>query len=409
MAKRLITIITATLALLSTGQALAALLVNSNGTVTDTSTGLMWDKCSWGQANDSTCSGTASPHDWPAAFGVAATASGLNWKGYSDWRLPSIVELFSLVKPGGVPTIDTTAFPNTPSLVFWSASAYALNSSDAWLVNFNFGNFGFDSKLIAGQIRLVREGQYFGAFGLFPAGVSGATANSATLSATSAVAATGRWLVVPRNATPPSAAQVIASGASYAATTGTVSIAAAGTGGMTAKTPVTFTMNGLIAGTAYDLYVVAQDFNFQTTSNVVGPIQFSTLAISTSSIVIDPSTPTKLYAALDRSGVYASPDSGASWTTITTAGLTNLNVRALVIQNSNTLFAATYDGGVFKGTLSTGNWTWAACGTGLGAARLRTLTLDASGNLYAGGETSVFKGSSACTPGWTAINTGLPQ
>ncbi|MBK9441414.1 MAG: hypothetical protein IPN53_08915 [Comamonadaceae bacterium] len=71
-------------------------------------------------------------------------------------------------------------------------------------------------------------------------------------------------------------------------------------------------------------------------------------------------------------------------------------------------FAATYDGGVFKGTLSGSTWTWAACSTGLGAARLRSLTLDASGNLYAGSETGVFKGSSACGT-WVAMNAGLPN
>jgi hypothetical protein len=42
---------------------------------------------------------------------------------------------------------------------------------------------------------------------------------------------------------------------------------------------------------------------------------------------------------------------------------------------------ATYDGGVFK---------------------------DASGNLYAGSETGVFKGSTACGA-WVAINNGLPN
>jgi ligand-binding sensor domain-containing protein len=177
---------------------------------------------------------------------------------------------------------------------------------------------------------------------------------------------------------------------------------------MTAKTPATFAVSGLAVGTAYDVYAVAKESTYQTTSNVAGPIQFSTAAKSTSSIVIDPSTPTTLYAALDGSGVYTSTNSGASWTSITTAGLTNLNVRALVIQNSNTLFAATYDGGVFKGTLGAGFTTWAACGTGLGAARLRTLNMDASGNLYAGSETGVFKGNSACA-GWVAMNTGLPN
>jgi hypothetical protein len=317
--------------------------------------------------------------------------------------LPNIVELLSVVKAGSPPNIDATAFPNTPASLFWSASAYASSSSYAWVVGFYDGYAGDYYKGFNGQVRLVRVGQYFGAFG-----ISGVSASAAILSATSAVAATGYWLVVPRNAAPPSAAQVIAGGASYAATTGAVSIAAAGSGAMTAKTPATFTMSGLAVGTAYDVYTVSKESTYQSASNVAGPLPFSTLAISTSSIVTDPSTPTKLYAALDGGGVYASTNSGTNWTSIANGGLTNLNLRALAIQNSSTLFAATYDGGAFRGRLAPGKgWTWEPCGAGLDAARLRSLTLDASGNLYAGSETGVFKGSTACGA-WAAMNNGLP-
>ncbi|MBK9441411.1 MAG: hypothetical protein IPN53_08900 [Comamonadaceae bacterium] len=111
---------------------------------------------------------------------------------------------------------------------------------------------------------------------------------------------------------------------------------------MVAKHPATFPVSQLSRGIAYDLYVVAKESTYQTTSNVVGPIPFSTSVVSTSAIVIDPSTPTKLYAGLDGTGVYASADSGTNWATINTVDLTNLNVRALAIQNSNTLLPATY-------------------------------------------------------------------
>lgn len=105
--------------------------------------------------------------------------------------------------------------------------------------------------------------------------------------------------------------------------------------------------------------------------------------------------------------MYASTNSSATWSAINT-GLSNLNVRALAMQDSSTLFAATYDGGVFKGSLSGGNWSWAACGSGLNAAvRLRSLIVDSTGNLYAGSEAGVFKGSTACAA-WTAQNTGMP-
>lgn len=170
-------------------------------------------------------------------------------------------------------------------------------------------------------MRLVRAGPYFGAFGLLSTSISGVTASAATLSATSSIDATGSWLVVPRNATPPSAAQVIA-GVNY----GTVTKAANGSGAMAAKTATTFAISPLAVGTAYDLYVVANEGGYQTTSNVVGPIQFSTVAISTSSVVVDPTTPATLFAALDGSGVYATvprnPDRPTGWTVIAKLGRT---------------------------------------------------------------------------------------
>ena len=82
--------------------------------------------------------------------------------GHSDWRLPSVGELASIVdygiaSPG--PTIETGYFPNTPGSYFWSASANAYYSGYAWNVNFNYGDTGNSSKYNILQVRLVRAGQ----------------------------------------------------------------------------------------------------------------------------------------------------------------------------------------------------------------------------------------------------------
>lgn len=377
---------------------------NGDGTVTDTSTGLMWDQCSLGLSGNGLCTtGAATTHTWSDALGQAATQNTANYKSYSDWRLPSVVELKTLLKGTTAPTIDTVAFPNTPTPAsyFWSASAYAGSSGNAWYVSFNDGYDFTGNKASSAQVRLVRGGQYFGSFALLSGGaVSGVTTNTAILGATSPVAATGYWLAVPRDATPPTPPQVIA-GVDY----GGVAVKA-GSGAMVAKTATSFALSALVAGTAYDLYVVARESTYNTNSALIGPLQFSTLAISTSSIVIDPAAPATLYSGLDGAGVYKSTDSGANWTAAT-AQPANTRIKALAIQpgDGSKLYAATYGGGAFKSADSGANWS--ACATQPANLNLLSLTMDTAGKLYAGSEAGVFVSSDACD-NWAAMNTGLP-
>ncbi len=89
---------------------------NGDGTVTDKTTGLQWQRCSQGQAwSSGTCTGTATAHTWQAALQLAEAAS---YAGKSDWRLPNIKELASIVEQAcNYPSIDLAVFPGTPSSV----------------------------------------------------------------------------------------------------------------------------------------------------------------------------------------------------------------------------------------------------------------------------------------------------
>jgi hypothetical protein len=80
---------------------------------TDTATGLMWDRCTWGQT-DSGCDGdvTIFPN-WADAMQVARIANEQRYKGYYDWRLPNVRELETLVKIDAYPAFDAAVFPNT--------------------------------------------------------------------------------------------------------------------------------------------------------------------------------------------------------------------------------------------------------------------------------------------------------
>ncbi|TCT19847.1 DUF1566 domain-containing protein [Thiobaca trueperi] len=138
--------------------------VNADGTVTDSVTGLIWDRCSWGQ-DPNTCAGTASLHDWQQALGVAVTANGASHKGHTDWRLPNRNELESLVKiTASNPAIDTNAFPNTPSGWYWSSTPYTPGPAYAWYVTFNDGNAYAGHHGTDYRVRLVRGGQLFDTF-----------------------------------------------------------------------------------------------------------------------------------------------------------------------------------------------------------------------------------------------------
>lgn len=65
-------------------------------------------------------------------------ANNLNYEGYSDWRLPTIEELKTLVTRGGNnPPIfyNTAGFRSVQPGHYWSSSNYPNNTNDAWVVN----------------------------------------------------------------------------------------------------------------------------------------------------------------------------------------------------------------------------------------------------------------------------------
>jgi hypothetical protein len=99
---------------------------NGDGTVTDNVTKLMWEQAA-----------STSTYSWTdAAIYCSSRAAG----GHSDWRVPSMIELVSLLDlTRSAPTINPTYFPNTPPVRFWSASGdgsiYA-----GWLVDFSGAN-----------------------------------------------------------------------------------------------------------------------------------------------------------------------------------------------------------------------------------------------------------------------------
>ena len=128
---------------------------NGNGTVTDNTTGLTWQKCSAGQNNDAACSGTAQTYEWWQAYSYC---KGLSLAGYRyGWRLPNIKELESIVDLTAFnPTINTTYFPNTQTNFYQSSSTDYDGSSDVWAVYFYHGVTTYLPKTLPAYVRCVR-------------------------------------------------------------------------------------------------------------------------------------------------------------------------------------------------------------------------------------------------------------
>jgi len=105
-----------------------AYAVNGDGTVTDLVTGLVWQQAA-----------PTTKYAWADAVAFCPT---LTLAGHADWRLPTEIELVTLVddslaNPG--PVIDPTAFPGAPADWFWSSTPLAGESSIAWYVSFDSG------------------------------------------------------------------------------------------------------------------------------------------------------------------------------------------------------------------------------------------------------------------------------
>ena len=120
---------------------------NNNGTVTDERTGLMWEQRH-----------TDTPYSWTDATAIGiAKLNAAQLGGHTDWRLPTRVELLTLVSDTRYdPAIDPIF--ECQSDYYWSATTYQYSPSDAWYVAFYVGNVDALNKSSTFYVRGVRGG-----------------------------------------------------------------------------------------------------------------------------------------------------------------------------------------------------------------------------------------------------------
>ncbi len=100
--------------------------------------------------------GTCGAHDTEDFIDALNNAS---FGGHTDWRLPTLKELATLVDYTRVdPATDTVFFPNIGADNYWSATTDASDSKDAWYVNFIYGFYGNTYKSSNYRVRAVRGG-----------------------------------------------------------------------------------------------------------------------------------------------------------------------------------------------------------------------------------------------------------
>jgi eukaryotic-like serine/threonine-protein kinase len=131
----------------------ASSYIIDENTVTDVKTGLRWQR-----AATAVCSrfrGSAVGCTWAQAVDYCLGREAQSKLGQGRWRLPTLTELKTLVKPFRNPAIDSEAFPNTGSSWYWTSTPYGQGMNAGWLVGFSNGSASSIDRTYMARVRCV--------------------------------------------------------------------------------------------------------------------------------------------------------------------------------------------------------------------------------------------------------------
>jgi hypothetical protein len=160
---------------------------NGDGTITDHDTGLMWEKKSDDAGlfdqdvklhdKDNLYMWTPGPGSIFEWIDAVNAENGTGFAGHNDWRIPTILELRTLIRrntsdPAIAAEFDTACAPDctvltcscTESLGYWSSTPRDIlptppgGPTTAWGVDFFAGDVGYASMSTPDPVRAVRGG-----------------------------------------------------------------------------------------------------------------------------------------------------------------------------------------------------------------------------------------------------------
>lgn len=116
---------------------------NSNGTVSDKNTDLIWQQAE-----------ASSAMTWESALGYCESLSLGN---HDDWRLPNNKELRSISDDSRAnPSLNPTYFPGAQSARYWSSTTQFGHADAAWFIDFTSGLASYNAKTGQLAVRCVR-------------------------------------------------------------------------------------------------------------------------------------------------------------------------------------------------------------------------------------------------------------
>jgi hypothetical protein len=122
---------------------------NNDGTVTDMATMLMWEK-----------SGTYRSIDYDRANAYIKLLKRERFAGYSDWRLPTLEELVSLLEKGEQKGVHIDPVFDNKQIRCWTVDQCDPNynsQSGAWIVSFKYGKVSKAMWVYAGGPMAFRQ------------------------------------------------------------------------------------------------------------------------------------------------------------------------------------------------------------------------------------------------------------